>query len=580
MTRSEYRNKARSVLVDLLQHEHVNSVQLTKRNAKTEDIIFTIESAFPAAVQQTKEIAPFFKRKTDLETVYAVWLFERKTINYVKDRTGVQEIRRPNKFLYDNIIGDGGGDCKSYALFAAAILFNLGFEVGFEYAMYQRARSYSHVYCVAKKNGVLYICDGVLRYFNERKKPYIAIKTHYMDTYILGDDEQVIEKEMQKIILQHMATPAFKGLSPDAQRRKLVQMKKEIQRKVQLRLDAHAAAQNPAPNSVNDGDIGAAKKKLTPEEKKARRKKRNAKVKDAFKKIGRGLMTVTLGVGRGAFLACLAMNLNGMGNKFQALQQKKQFGKMMELWKNLGGIPKVLEKTIIYAAKKKPIFLSKKAKAKFKALGLHGDFDEGVGAAPLAALAALAAPVFGTLIPLMIKELKKVGMHKEAEQVATGGQSIVDSAGPVVTQQLQAQNLNPADYIAPQAGAAAPAEAEEAEEPAEPSADGISEFDFTALASSLGNLASAGVVAAGTAIQNKVNKKKGQAKTLQNSPPIPDEAYMQKLQVQYQPAFISPAPKKKATKKDFMSAYGKYIAIAAGVLAVGSVGYVVLKKKK
>lgn len=580
------RIEAKQTLLEFLKSVQHNEKMIV-RDAKTKGIIYTLELAFPEAVSLTKNIAPLFKRKTDKETVFAVWNFLRKQIIYERDAPGRQDIRKPNRFLWENVFGTGGGDCKSFSLFSAAVLYNLGFHVAFRYAMYTQARSFSHVYCIAKKNNQEFICDGVYSKFNQQKEPFLKLKTHYMNTYILGDaEDERMERAMQKVVAEYMATPQFKRLPSNVQRARLVNLKKEIQRKVSTRLDAHEAMHDEvsAPVGVtdfNDDSFVIAgkgkKKKLTKEEKKARRKRIAAKAKKIFKGIGRGLMTVTLAAGRGAFLACLAMNLNGMGQKFQRLIDKNEFAKIEETWRNLGGFPKILRKTIDYAKKKKPIFLSKKAKAKFQKLGLHGVYDEGIGAAPLAAIAAAAIPVIGALIPVMIKAFKKIGEPKQAEEVAVGAESAVEVARPVIRQELVEAGQSPSEFNIAPGQSETPEGGESSEGGEEASQDGfeseIGTFDFSSLTDSLSNLASAGITAAGAAIQRKIAKKKGAKKALEDNPPS-DEHYMQT----YQKVYKLPAPN-RSSGGGKMSMTTKLAIGAAVVVVGGGVAYLALKKK-
>ncbi len=87
----------------------------------------------------------------------------KDNIRYVEDSVHFQDIRLPNR-----LIKDGKGDCKSFAMFTASILENLGIPYKFVYTSYTDNRVPQHVY-VQTDNGI--IIDAVWRQFND-EKPY------------------------------------------------------------------------------------------------------------------------------------------------------------------------------------------------------------------------------------------------------------------------------------------------------------------------------------------------------------------------------------------------------------------------
>lgn len=146
------------------------------------DIITTVEKNFPKAVQQTKEFAKRFKGSNARETAYNVWKFEKDHIHYSKDDSDRQLVRLPSRFIHD-----AAGDCKSYALTAAALLHNLGLPVAFRYASYNRFNPIpSHVYVVTQdEKGKPIIVDAVWKHFDSQKKPSHIID-HPMKVYTLS----------------------------------------------------------------------------------------------------------------------------------------------------------------------------------------------------------------------------------------------------------------------------------------------------------------------------------------------------------------------------------------------------------
>lgn len=150
--------------------------RLMKANGVNSDIIRTIHLYFPKAVEQTREYSQQFKRCNVVDSGRAVWDYLRDEIKYKRDPESSQMIRLPSRFVHDRT-----GDCKSFSLFAASVLHNLGYRVAFRYASYNLLNSTpSHVYVVAKdKQGRQVIVDGVYNEFNDQKKP-----AHYFDRWM------------------------------------------------------------------------------------------------------------------------------------------------------------------------------------------------------------------------------------------------------------------------------------------------------------------------------------------------------------------------------------------------------------
>lgn len=119
-----------------------------------------------AATAAVKDIAPQFKGATDTETMRNIWQFLRYHVPYKADGFKKQVIRLP----YDLV--RNGGDCKSYSLFTAAVLNNLGIPAKYKLTTYDPAKpNAAHIYIVAN-DGI--IIDAVFDKFNDEKKPFTA----------------------------------------------------------------------------------------------------------------------------------------------------------------------------------------------------------------------------------------------------------------------------------------------------------------------------------------------------------------------------------------------------------------------
>lgn len=143
-------------------------------DATNADIISVLESNFEKAVVQTKDYAKKFASPAAGTAALKVWDFLKQNIKYKRDDDQKQAIRLPNRF-----VNDRAGDCKSYALFAASVLHNLGYRVAFRYTSYSPGnKKPSHVYVYMPDQGI--IVDGVYNFFNS-EKPYVYKYDHVMD---------------------------------------------------------------------------------------------------------------------------------------------------------------------------------------------------------------------------------------------------------------------------------------------------------------------------------------------------------------------------------------------------------------
>src|SRR5258706_7020867 len=114
--------------------------KLNYADGNNADIRDTVHKNFPRAVQQTAKFARKFTGSNARETAYNIWKFLRQHITYKKDNSAEQLVRLPSRFIYDQ-----EGDCKSYALTAAALLANNKLPVKFRYANYQGGTIPSHI---------------------------------------------------------------------------------------------------------------------------------------------------------------------------------------------------------------------------------------------------------------------------------------------------------------------------------------------------------------------------------------------------------------------------------------------------
>lgn len=147
--------------------QFLNQRRQVKKNAISRDLVREICRAYIIAVEQTKNISQKFKAPTPEESAKKIWLFLRNEIMYEKDAPNSQQLFLPSSFLHYK-----KGDCKSYAIFAAAILSNLGIENGFCLTSYNNTERPSHIYnFIRLRNGKCLPVDGCFSKFGIQKNP-------------------------------------------------------------------------------------------------------------------------------------------------------------------------------------------------------------------------------------------------------------------------------------------------------------------------------------------------------------------------------------------------------------------------
>lgn len=151
-----------------------------KQAATNAQLQRALEAALPGAVAQTKDIAPKFKGATDSETCKKIFDYLKNQIRYDKDGF-TQKIKFPSALMRER-----SGDCKSYSLFTAAILKNLGIPFRWTYASYTPGVNVpGHVYITTDSGCII---DAVWGKFNSEKKPFNKFYKSMNISYISGCD--------------------------------------------------------------------------------------------------------------------------------------------------------------------------------------------------------------------------------------------------------------------------------------------------------------------------------------------------------------------------------------------------------
>lgn len=157
------------------QYQGIDNVYKSKADNK--DIRDLLEKLVPEATKQMKDFAIKFRGRTETETCHNIFNYIKNNFVYVADQDE-QIIKLPSALLRKKV-----GDCKSYSLFTASILSNLGIPYHFVYASYNDNPIPHHVY-VETENGCK--IDVVYGKFNQEKKAKYKYKKNMNVRYMAG----------------------------------------------------------------------------------------------------------------------------------------------------------------------------------------------------------------------------------------------------------------------------------------------------------------------------------------------------------------------------------------------------------
>lgn len=424
---------------------------INKIGALNPDIISVIHNNFPIAVKQTDLFSRDFKGKNNLESAFKIWSFLRNSIKYKKDSDQNQDIRLPNR-----LVSDGYGDCKSFSLFAASILANIGMPVNFRYVSYSRSPIPTHVYVTSKdERGNEIIIDGVYNLFNKESK-FTFKKDHVMNVATLsgigafnkpgkldrlgwlnwklkkfkpgGIMYILISEEIARLQGQTVPFTGFSAQQISQLKASFIYLSRHpLRHPVLLQLIRRKLSQIAGGGTANLQLVsprvsGIGKRK---------------KGKFALKLLHIANLTA-LAPARHALLALIATNFRGLAGKF-AWGLKRQREKLLTRWYIMGGKKSTLEKYINKGKRKKPLLGGKKTDASLRGV-INGDAElmagvsgiEGIGAAPLAALLVAAGTLLTALAPLFKGHKSEAGESMELKNIAPDGGSTVDAQNQIL----------------------------------------------------------------------------------------------------------------------------------------------------
>jgi hypothetical protein len=148
-----------------------------KTKADNKDIRDLLEKLVPEATKQMREFSQSFRGATNEQTCRNIFNYIKNNFRYVADQEE-QIIKLPSALLRKKV-----GDCKSYSLFTAGILSNLGIPYHFVYASYNDNPIPHHVYVETDSGCKIDVVYGI---FNKEKKAKYKYKKNMNVRYMAG----------------------------------------------------------------------------------------------------------------------------------------------------------------------------------------------------------------------------------------------------------------------------------------------------------------------------------------------------------------------------------------------------------
>jgi hypothetical protein len=432
-------------------------------------------------INDTKQIATYLKGSTLRQTCENIWNFLYHHVQYKLDKKGLEQLRRPNRSWAERKTGI---DCDCFSIFVSSILTNLKIPHRFRITKYNRD-VYQHVYVVVPIPGSekYYTIDCVLSQFNY-EKPFKQQKDFDMslqgiDVAVLsGTADDVLDlvsgfeelegldgPDYDRTILEHLIKtrnmiaqnpnlirnsdypPAFLKMldyaidnwnTPNREKALEILAKNED---AMNRLNGFDGADDTEMDGLDDefGDLdGLSGAEI---EQELNGKKRPAKKKGFFKKIGQAVKKVGKAAGqvakkvgkavirfnpltisaRTGFLLAMKLNLKKMASKikwgYATKEQAAAKGISVQEWEKQKNALSKVEKLFVDKLQGKKSAL-KNAVLKGKAKGLSGvDEETEISGLGIAAAATLAAAV--PVITAALKILQDTGVmsKQEAENI-------------------------------------------------------------------------------------------------------------------------------------------------------------------
>ena len=280
----------------------------TAENANTQDILYSLTAAVPAAIKQAIElnlpaIVGINQETTPIDAGILTGQWIRNNVKYKIDPFNEQNIQLPSSLLRTK-----KGDCKSLSLLFLSIMEAAGFNAGFRFVSYKKGRPYTHVYnfiCLFKNKFHTFDCCIKNLVENQNYKSSKDMKVNYLagTPVMMGEDMEAINKPSVYELMQDDRYMSLSG--PDYIGRKKIfkNLGKNITRNI--------------------------------------------------KGVVKNVKGVALAPARGPFLLLVDANFNGIARKLDEAR-KKDPKLYEEFWLKLGGKVSSLNKAVDKGRNKKP----------------------------------------------------------------------------------------------------------------------------------------------------------------------------------------------------------------------------------
>ena len=166
--------------------------------------ITLMQHIVPETKSDTSKIAQKLKRSSVMETCKTIWEFVYNHIQYRRDKTGIEQVRRPSRSWRDR---QKGVDCDCYTVFISSILMNLGIPHRIRITKYNGRPNFQHVYPVVPTANGHITMDCVTDRFNH-EVPYSDHRDYKMKDMkttmegLSGVDRMDLENEGLDALLQ------------------------------------------------------------------------------------------------------------------------------------------------------------------------------------------------------------------------------------------------------------------------------------------------------------------------------------------------------------------------------------------
>ena len=341
-----------------------------KNNADTNDIIYHLCMAAPAAIAQVKkmnlaEIIGLTKSNVQKDAELAgKWI--KAEIKYKMDGYDNQNIQFPSALLKSK-----NGDCKSLSLLYLAIMENAGYNCGFRFASYRPNGKFTHVYnYFLDKSNKKFIFDACSKNLSENKN-YKSVKDMRVN-YLAGQPVMFEDQEKRPVRSgQINGVPVVQFLDTG-----------------EIISEPEFIARKRLKDLIND--------------KWKEFKDKNPKLADTIKKGVDAAPKIAFAPSRASFLVLLTPNFRGYTSKLQRWINKDSAA-VKKFWESFGGDYDKLQQVVDKGSKRKPLFGEKKKKG-VSGFNYANDYvgftgvEEAAAAQGIAAAIAAAAPIIAALV--------------------------------------------------------------------------------------------------------------------------------------------------------------------------------------